>query len=244
MEKLAAVHLRFPDQHNFEANLSDWKRALVHTRIKLKLALTGYRQAGRENLKKLNLPRYNAVQILLEEFLVDPSKYFKKIGSDKFYFCLESNDKMSCRYSACDLGEEGILEYIKTHVLDDQRNKYKITLQEFLNNEYGGTIVINDDGCIYIEFVQGFQGQIAHGRACPEFLCSVDALTGLMRYNFDDPYLRKVIYDTLMRIPHSGEGRGKAFLPGYYEFSLVKDSQGHLRPIFIDASTDVSMRNI
>jgi len=237
------VHEDYEEKnHNYEANLSDWQHAITDIGLKLKAVISD-KKKGRERLKRLNLPSYKASKATLMDFLREPEKYFNLIGSKKFYISLEPIDDKHARYSACDLTGEEVIEYILNHLQEQDTSQYDLVLQEFFENMYGGTMVINDNGSVFIEFVRGFQGQIAHGRKEPEFIAKYDPLAGLMKYSFEDPNLKEALYKALLCIPHRGQERNMVFEPGYYEFSLVEGPIG-LRPIFIDASDNGLLRNV
>lgn len=217
-------------------NINDWAEAARELK-KYKEANTidEPRNVGFEKLDKLDLPRYKRINLPLVEFLGNPTTTLSEIGSEKFYISLIPNAKELPRYGTSGLSAEEVLSYINEHVTTNNQENYTLFVQEYFDNLYGGNIIINPSGQIYSEFKSGKQGPIAKGKATPEFTIKRDQHFDSFKYSFEDSHLREIMHDTILSIPHKGEGRDAEYLPGYYEFVIVKKKpDGTEEPIFID----------
>jgi len=76
---------------------------------------------------------------------------------------------------------------------------------------------------------------IASGYVTPEFTITREA-SGVFRFpkNLEDPAERKQIFRAIQSIPHDGGDADMRLTPGYYEFAIVEDDNGTVRPIFTD----------
>jgi len=137
---------------------------------------------------------------------------------------------------------------------------YHIIVSEFFKNEYGGNILINAQGGIYMEVAQGNHAPLVSGAKTPEVIVERDKFTGVFHYSalkygigssslqreeLEDKHLKEALWNTLRVIPHDQPDeeaglvdkvtRTTMFTPGYYEFALVrKTSDRPLEPVFID----------
>jgi len=222
-----------------DGNINDWAEAISTTSPVMAARLNESRSAGFDRVEALGLPRYKRITTGLAEFLDDPDSILTELDSQQFYLSLVPNVNNLKRFSKTGLSCAQAIEFAASKVALEQRGFYDAVVQQYFKNRYGGVIVINPDGRIYIEFIKGKQSPVAKGNALPEFTAVNDRFTGTMRYSFDPTELRASVYRTLQAIPHDGSGRETIYIPGYYEFVLVGEQAGdELRPIFFDYKDD------
>ena len=201
--------------------MNDWAKALGNMDVSGGSRLERRRSDGFRSLDSMRLPHYKRIELPLESFLSDPDIYLDSIGSPEFYITLVPKGSFQFqRFSKSGLTRDDVVHYVAEHVSDDRKENYDIVLQEYFENLFGGSIIINPDGTLLMEFKRGKQGDIASGMATPEFFVTRNRFTNSFRYSFADTELRETIYKTLLRIPHDGEGREIRFSPGYYEFII------------------------
>ena len=165
----------------------------------------------------------------------DAEGHLNRLGYDKFYISLLPLKAELTRYRQIDLKQREVLQFIKKTVPNLEIESYTIAILEFFRNEYAGNIVISPDGTIVVEMVKGNHGPLVSGAATPEFIARRDIFTRIFHYSFEDEALRRIIYHTLLTIPHWGEFRDLEFTQGYYEFALIKRSKNApLEPLFLD----------
>ena len=216
-------------------NINDWAAALEEVDEASASKIDEPRSVGFEGVERLNLPRYKRREVPLGEFLASPDETFAEIGSEKFYVTLlpKRNDLRRVRKSG--LSKEDVLGFVHSEISNNEIDDYSLIIQEYFDNLYGGNIVVNPSGQIYIEFKTGKQGEIADGTATPEFTAKRDRFLKAFEYSFEDTHLREIIYKTILSIPHSGEAREMEFPVGYYEFVIVQKNEDlPVEPIFID----------
>lgn len=216
-------------------NLNDWGAAVGDLNPGLAEVLSARRSVGFEGLDRLNLPRYERTTLPLPAFLDDPASTCGQLGTDEFYFTVQPTREGLPRFSKAGFTCEQVADYAREKVAEADRGAYDITVQQFLENLYGGNIIINPDGRVYTEFRTGKQGPVSKGNAPIEFTAKRSPYTGLFKYSFEDEELRRAVYATVQTIPHTGEGREVQYHPGYYEFVLVRRKDDTpMTPIFID----------
>lgn len=115
---------------------------------------------------------------------------------------------------------------------DTASNGTLILVSEYLDNRYGGNIVITPEGQLIAEFGAGTNTDYTAGNATLGHFISSAHGTQTLRYSFDDPQLRQTMYDAIRPLRRGGEVQ-----PGYYEF-ILGDDNGKLRPIYTDARLD------
>jgi RimJ/RimL family protein N-acetyltransferase len=216
-------------------NINDWASSLSTVDPELSRRLDTSRTTGFENLEKLDLPRYMRKTLPLVEFITNTDSVLLDMQCDRFYISLVPKDEGLRRFGTSGLDDAQIMDYVNRNVDPSSIESYEIVVQQYFENLYGGNIVVNPNGQIYIEFVKGKQGPVAKGKVKPDFFVTSDPFTNSMRYSFEDPKLRGTIYQTLRAIPSYGNGRDVKYTPGYYEFVIIRENEeSPPRPIFID----------
>lgn len=112
--------------------------------------------------------------------------------------------------------------------------EYSVLLSDYYENAFGGQVVITERGTLLVEFGKGPQGDFAAGEKTPDYTATNNQYTGGVKYSFEDPELRKAIWNMLELIYRPRE---KPPTPGYYEFALYANTNGKLSHVFFDART-------
>jgi hypothetical protein len=225
------------------SNIHEWARALKEIDPRLAAELNEDRAIGVKKLDELRLPRYKRTSTSLVEFLNHSQEILNNLGSELFYVVLSSTAEELARISKSNVSAQEVINFIDLNVEQQSIQSYDILIQQYFENVYGGCIIVNPNGQVYIEFTAGKQGPIAKGTKTPEYRVVRSEYTGLFKYSFEDENLRAAIYDTLRLIPHYGEGREISYTPGYYEFALVRENESQAPfPVFFDYKNSEAYR--
>jgi hypothetical protein len=208
-----------------------------------------------DRIEELGLPSHTRTVLPLEVFLRNPASLGKGEKEGELFVLLEPRHEDGKRYRKLGLKKSEVVGYLN-QVISDNNLKvedYDLAISETLLQAYGGNIVVSSDGGVVVELSGGGQGFVADGSHDPNKHGDMmrvwrDPLLGSFKYSWplkgdkeSEEYkeaesLRKAVYQTVLHLPHEGEGRDIKFAPGYYEFHLVdKNGQGKLQPLFIDA---------
>lgn len=155
----------------------------------------------------------------------------KVLATTKLWYQLIPRKKAGDKITVLDVTPEELISQIRginTGKINPQ--EYPILVSEFLPNEYGGQIVIQDDGAVEVYFGEGAEAEYSTREKPPQYSATNNNPTRVFKYSFDDQKLRGIIYSTI---------KATGGIPGYYEFTLGRDEQdGILRPIFLDYRED------
>ncbi len=219
-----------------EENINSWAQSLKEANHKLGDKLYQNKTEQFRKLKETGLPQYNRVEnVELSCFLADPDLTVSELSSEKFFVSLIPKEKGMPRYGRAGIDVNQTVSYIREKIDLKDREKYEITINEYFENLFGGNLVVGRHGDVYIEFKRGEQTDIARGKIVPRFRVTRERFTKSFRYSFQDESIRRIIFAALLSIPHEGKGRRLEFMPGYYEFVIVKRSEESLpETIFID----------
>lgn len=218
-----------------ELNFSNWADSLKKSHPYLADELGERRSNGFKRLEELGLPRFEFIESSLASFLEDPHECLSRVKLKQFYIVLMPNIPPLQRHSKAGINADQVIAFIHEHVAPEHIKDYDISWQAYSENIFGGTIIVNPGGQIYVEFKRGKQAKLAKGTEDPEFFAVRNSITGLFRYSFDDPVLRRSIYNLVLALPHEKDNLRGEFRPGYYEFTLIQeDNTPSLRPIFFD----------
>jgi hypothetical protein len=218
------------------ANINDWARALRGKFPHLADTLDEDKAVGFQGIERLELPRYRKIETTLTDFMDHAEEYFDEIGSRKFYISVIPKTNDLERFGKPNLTRQGVFDYIDENIQTEDMGSYKFVLQEYFENKFGGSIVIGQEKKDFIaEMRRKTMSGIASGYVTPEITITRSA-SGVFRFpeGFDDPKERRDIFRTIQAIPHDGGDADMRFTPGYYEFAIVKDDEGAIRPIFTD----------
>ena len=218
-------------------NMSDWVNAIEEkTHAEAGEFIEG-RASGLQGLRDLNLPHNETITVAPRTFFQNANAILDQVGTPRIYMALVPKDTDHPRYSYGGLYRNRAIEYVAEKIPKKDREYYDLAIQPYFENIYGGNIVIQPDGGLLVEFAKGKQAYVARGKTAPEDLKTItrDPYLGSLKFSFEDPKLRDILYDTLLAIPHTGTGRELKFTPGYYEFALVdKANNGTLEPLFLE----------
>jgi hypothetical protein len=219
-----------------EENINAWADKLRSIDPILADQIDEPRSLGLENLEKNDLPRYKNIQMPLADFISNPEKYCNNLKTSLFWAILQPTDPTKPRYSiAIGKSKEEIMSYIAKNINKKDENNYEIILSEYLENSYGGNMIVNGDGKLVIELVSGRENHLDKGKQIPEFIVERDPFTNSFKYSFEDVELRSAIQEMLQSIVEEGNGREKKFKPGYYEIVFARENKdSKLIPKFID----------
>ncbi len=224
-----------PRQEGVGEHIDDWAREMNRVQPDSAEFLDENRAQGFREVERLGLPRYVRQEVNLADFFVNKEQYFKDLERKKYFITLIPIQKDERRLSRWGIGREEVVDFVKKNIDAEKFHQYNLIIQEYFENLFGGNIIIGSEkNQIYVEFKTGSPSEIANGSTTPEFFIGQDEHTGSFRYSFEDEGLRRVMYQTLLSVPHEGQERDMLFLPGYYEFVIVKDDEGRVRPIFLD----------
>jgi hypothetical protein len=244
-----------------EGGLSAWGKGMEELGVEdmaMVDALKAPKTVGQKFLESFHLPRYERATLPLKDFLEDPEKFISKDANRKWFVLLELK-KGGQKFRDTSLKSSEIMDFVNKTISEKSLEKedYNITISETLPQEYGGNIIVDKDGKLLVEISKGdvtkgesAQGIISEGTHDPEKhgkLLTVrrDEFLNSLKYSWEDGEetngipLRETVYKTIMSIPHEGEGRELKFVPGYYEFHLVRKEEGKdLEPMFVDCRQD------
>ena len=126
--------------------MNDWAKALGNMDVSGGSRLERRRSDGFRSLDSMRLPHYKRIELPLESFLSDPDIYLDSIGSPEFYITLVPKGSFQFqRFSKSGLTRDDVVHYVAEHVSDDRKENYDIVLQEYFENLFGGSIIINPD---------------------------------------------------------------------------------------------------
>jgi hypothetical protein len=181
------------------------------------------RVASYERLTRLGLPTVPYVWAPLEQFLTEPTVYIARLRCESVRAIVEpdgfAHGLPTIRKTQPNLNT--LTSELRQEVPSCSVDRYSILLKEFIPEAIGGTFLIGSDGSIVAEF-SNLGGTSIQLDGIPAFRMWRDPFLDCFRYSFDDPTMRKRIFDALQEIPHTGRGRDAQFKAGYYEAILAR----------------------
>jgi len=225
--------------------------------------------AGLNFLVKHELPRYKKIIIPLAEFLSHFQQVFDELPSPTgFYYSSVIDLETGKRVYDLEQTQEEVLEFIAENLASGKINiDSRLILSEYWHNYYGGSLLINDCGRIYVELVKGKHNKLIKGQGQLLMRAQTDKFLDIIKFadeqkidNIEAIKLRQAVMKALNLIPtilmpisNNPPKRFKRVVPnedgdacisvphaGYYEFILSKEKVGDKtwKVIFIDARTD------
>jgi hypothetical protein len=179
--------------------------------------------------------RYDGVQTFLTGGTGGAAELARQ-GVTSFYIGLRPKTPTDVKYRQFGLDADGLNDYVTGNTPPDKYSAYIVQLAEYAPARYGATVIVDRDGVVTLEMVDGEMAKLATGKVSPQYTAHADPFTGVMRYSFDDAELRTAVWRALSCIPTTDEGLPRGRLPGYYEFSLI-ERRGRLVPVFFDYKT-------
>jgi len=189
---------------------------------------------GIDALDKLGLPSPHGVMVPAVEYLANPGPYFESLDSDKVYLNIIPKSGGLKKFSVFDITKAEGIDYIERNLPIESAEEYFVGVYEYHQNLYGGSIIVNSNGHVLMEFGEGSNQEFTRVSSVPNFAADRNIFTGVFHYNYDDVELREMAWRTMQYIPHVGEGMGVEFTPGYYEIAVYRDRKNTLQPIFLD----------
>lgn len=126
---------------SYRANINDWAKALYEYNEDFASKIDENRTIGFQNVERLNLPRYKSKIISIADFLKNPGKNLKEIDSEKFFISLIPKKKDLNRIGRAGINREEVMQFIAEYVSPKNQNHYDISINQFFDNIFGGTIL-------------------------------------------------------------------------------------------------------
>ncbi len=219
--------------------MGEWAAAFSTTNTRLSKLLSEDRAAGFDAVERLGLPTVKRSTFgFVGDFLKDPQAHLDKLNVNRYFLVIPPTKPKLEKFRKNDLAQGEVEPFIRGNVPSTNFGDYSLIVGEYLDNKYGGSIIVNPDGRLIVEMIEGIQSPLSTG-ATPQYKVERDEFTGVFRYSdtFEDERLRRAVFRTISCIPpnYSKTFQDQPYNPGYYEFGLVteKDSS-FLKPKFWD----------
>jgi hypothetical protein len=206
-------------------SMSSWGEKVREVDAVLGDELQEDKRAEFKKIADMGLPCYRRFNVPTKNFLKSPQSYLDTLKTEQNYVFFYPSKKREIQ------PKDKVINFVKATVKSDPEGSEEVLVLEYKPNEFGGNIIIDKGGHIWIEFRKGSQGPVSAGTEIPEYSAEADGFTGTFKYSSPDPEIRKMLYNTVQAIHHDEH----EYLPGYYEFHLVKSDAGNsLEPKFVD----------
>ncbi len=207
------------------ATMSEYAKQLPSEYAELKVHALETRNDLPYSLASLRLPCYRNCFMPLGSFLETPiDDTLARINSDRYWLQFLPSNPIDPRITHHDIPRSELDDFIRAN-LPNSIGQYTLHLSEFADNICGGNIVVDPSGAVLAEFSEGMQTKVSADNLNPDFTAiSLPGNSG-MHYSFQDEKLRRHIWNLVRHVRE---------LPGYYEFTVLKEKTAE-RPIFIDA---------
>jgi hypothetical protein len=218
-----------------KGHLQDWSRELINLKGRHGLdvdeilsiqELNMDRNATYARLEKMGLPTvlYRATSLL--EFLAHSEEYLGYFDGGKIRLIVEphSGKDLLPTIRMTDPVRDEIVEVLKDKTEAKVRDMYSVLIKEFIPFAYRVTVVVNSDQSILLEAAKPASSSFQLN-GVPDYHVRRDPFLGTFCYDFNDPHLRRLLYQAIQKIPYLGTGQHKEFLEGYYEMIIAKRSK-------------------
>jgi hypothetical protein len=227
--------------------------------------------AGLRFLEENNLPRYQKVMVNLKSFLHNPKRVFDRLSSQSgLYYSSIVNLKTGERLFGLEQTQEEVKKFIKEKLKTEEISiDSQLILSEYWRNYYGGNLVINKRGKVFVELVEGKHAKLNKGQGPILLSAKTSEFSKTLQFNENQAVseeqrtqLRQAIVKAINLLPQhliplsqrpssrfkeavsNENGEASVFVPisGYFEFILTKKDEktDNLEVIFIDARTGVA----
>lgn len=223
------------------SHLQDWRQLLSEVGIQSNFPGTHRndlfisRLEIYRRLDEIGLPTVPYVGTSLEDFLARPETHLTIFQGLQTRVTLEPNDTQgqlpTKRITNPVLSE--LVPLIQQTIDRSLHDSYSILLKEYIPNAYQVTVMVNSDQSITIEAVSPSSRSLQLN-GTPEYRGYRDPILFTFKYDFENPLLRKLLYTAVQKIPHSGTGRLKDFMRGYYELIIAKRDTESSYKVFFD----------
>jgi len=226
------------------------------------------KEEGLRFLEEYGLPRYKKISVNLQSFLANPSSVFSKIPSKtNLYYSSIIDLKTGERVFGLEQNKQEVKKFIAEKLANHEISlDSQLTLSEYWHNYYGGNLLVDELGKVFVELVEGKHAKLVKGEGPILLSAETDKYTQTLKFKenqeIDDEAnikLRQAIVKALNLIPkqlvplnenplarfqeivHNEAGEACVPLPyaGYFEFILTKEKADvqDWQIIFIDART-------
>lgn len=225
------------DRQQTYSSMQTWAKALQRHADLAHLATAAAitKVECRDEFDSLQLPTYARYIMPLTDFYARAeAPRDEAMITPTLWFQLIPNTQYGERQTVLDVPDSELVAAIDARVTVDERNKYDILVSEFLQNKYGGQMIVDASGSVEIWFGEGNEMDYSSGEKPPTHTADNHTATGRFQYSFEDEQLREAVWQIAgaAAVPNDVDGRfGMSFHPGYYEFALCGEE---LRPIFLD----------
>jgi hypothetical protein len=198
-------------------------------------ALIGSRAAMMDTVRDLGLPHIPYSYGKVDEFLKNPATLTEGLKGDQFFFIIQPTDyAANIEAPSPGIASLGaIIDRAKEFTKAATGNDFTLVLSEVKDIEFIGNIVVDANGRMYGEFTDEGIPPTRSG-VTRLFSFKKDDILDTFRYSFENPELRKAIFQSLSSLPHIGTGRERVWDKGYYELHFIRSQDGPLTPAFYD----------
>jgi hypothetical protein len=224
--------------------------------------------AGLRFLEENNLPRYQKVMVNLKSFLHNPQRVFDRLPSQSgLYYSSIVNLETGERIFGLEQTQEEVKKFIREKLKREEISiDSRLILSEYWRNYYGGNLVINKHGKVFVELVEGKHAKLNKGEGQILLSAKTSEFSETLQFSEQQAVseeqrtpLRQAIIRAINLLPqrlvplsqkpssrfkavfNNENGEASVFVPvsGYFEFILTKKDEGsdNLEVIFIDART-------
>lgn len=241
--------------------MTEWAIALrAAGLIDLANAIDDDKLTSLKRVQELGLPQTPWTYSTVEGFLNNPNATFERLDLERYLAVLTpTRNHLLERKRDFRLTKPEVISFAKNSLSPSELPSYDIVLQGFFQHLYGGNIVCDADGRIFVEVVKGELGHndLVTQRKKADLIMQRSPVTGFFSIDIAnkaalgdtpeqlEPDLPKALWKAVFSIPHVIEGnyspdyaaRGAKFTPGYYEFYLDRRTKdASLEPFFVDCS--------
>ncbi|HMQ96326.1 MAG TPA: hypothetical protein PKD19_03855 [Candidatus Saccharibacteria bacterium] len=186
-----------------------------------------------EQFSALQLPTYVRTIEPLESSLQEGVNA-EGITTERCWFQLMPNNPHDTKVTVLDVAKDDALNSVIASINQHDINPvdYQLLVSEFLENRYGGQMVVSEMGMVSIYFGEGNEADYSTGNKVPQYTADNNRPTNTFHYSFEDTELRRSVQKLVEAITlKGGDSMRPGYHPGYYEFALCGDE---LKPIFLD----------
>ncbi len=204
------------------ANMGVWANHMAAENMSPSAAWMEYARETKADTQEvfdaLDLPTYKRILTTKQSFRPEQIEAFR---FDAFWLQIFGSEEKTTKLN---LTRDELLQEVGDPSIDETTG---ILVSEFLENKYGGNMVVSDNGQIVIEFGKGTNSDYTARNVTPSHFAISEPGTGTMQYSFADIKLRELVWNNVIRpIRQGGEP-----LPGYFEFIVADNDE----VIFVDA---------
>ncbi len=156
-------------------------------------AFTAPRKVGFDRLIELGLPHYEIKYCTLDYFLIHPNEIINSDAAHLWFALIEKPGDSKTRYRRGGMRGAEVLPFIQKTISENQldSHEFEMTVTENYVQEYGGNILIDADGKIFVECIKGNQGIMADGSYSRSehgelFTVTCDSHFGSFKYSWED----------------------------------------------------------